>query len=188
MVRSSSRWSGDSRRAALRAVARGADRQDRGPVLRAAAAQGALIGLAGVAVMTLAEKAEQAVTHRPDSYVPARTLLTLLGRRPPETAQPLLWNHAMHYGTGAALGMLRGVWAVVGLRGPKASLAHTVVRLATDQTLENATGVGAPPRTWPVREQVVDTAHKAVYAFATGLLADRLIAPRLEGRAGTDSH
>lgn len=166
---------------------RAAGEPSRGTVLRGAAAQGALLGLAGVAVMTLGEKAEQAVTHRPDSYVPARTLLTLLGRRPPQTAQPLLWNHAMHYGTGAALGVLRGVWAAVGLRGPKASLAHTVVRLATDQTLENTTGVGAPPRTWPVQEQVVDLLHKAVYSFATGLLADRLIAPRLESRAGTTS-
>ena len=62
------------------------------------------------------------------------------------------------------------------------------VRLAIDQTLENGTGVGAPPRTWPVREQVIDLVHKAVYSFATGALADRLVAPRLESRRGTTSH
>jgi hypothetical protein len=50
------------------------------------------------------------------------------------------------------------------------------VRLLNDQTLENATGVGAPPWTWPVDEQVVDLLHKAIYAFATGATADRLIA------------
>jgi hypothetical protein len=94
----------------------------------------------------------------------------------------------MHWGTGAALGALRGVWSVTGLRGPNASLAHTVVRLATDQTLENATGMGAPPRTWPTGERVVDVAQKAVYSFATGVLTDRLIAPALERRAGRSSH
>jgi hypothetical protein len=153
-----------------------------------AVARGTAAGLLGVAAMTAVEKLEQALTGRPDSYVPARTLLTLLGRPPGEFQRPLVWNHAMHWGTGAALGALRGLWSAVGLRGPRAHLAHTVVRLATDQTLENAAGTGAPPHTWPVREQVVDVAHKAVYSFATGLLADRLIAPALESRRGTTSH
>jgi hypothetical protein len=153
-----------------------------------AAARGAAAGLLGVAVMTAGEKLEQSVTHRPNSYVPGRTLLTLLGRHPGDGDRPAGWNHAMHWGTGAVLGALRGVWAAVGLRGPRAHLAHTVVRLSVDQTLENSTGVGAPPRTWPLREQAWDTAHKAVYSLATGLLAERLVAPSLESRRGRLTH
>jgi hypothetical protein len=147
-----------------------------------------LAGLVGVGDMTAVEKLEQAVTHRPDSYVPARTLLTLLGRHPSDDDRPAVWNHAMHWGTGAALGALRGVWAAVGLRGPQAHLAHTIVRLSTDQTLENATGVGAPPRTWPRDEQAVDLLHKAIYSVATGIVAERMIAPYLESRRGLTSH
>jgi hypothetical protein len=49
------------------------------------------------------------------------------------------------------------------------------LRLLNDQTLENATGVGAPPWTWPRDEQVIDLVHKGIYAFAAGLVADRLI-------------
>jgi hypothetical protein len=156
--------------------------------LASAAIRGAGAGLLGVAVMTLAEKAEQAFTHRPDSYVPGRTLMTLTGRHPGDDVEPLLWNHAMHWTTGAALGALRGVWAAIGLRGPRADVVHTVVRLATDQTIENATGVGAPPRTWPAQEQSVDILHKAIYSFATGRIADRLVAPKLRSRRGTVSH
>ncbi len=164
------------------------DRPGRARALLPAAGRGALAGLVGVAVMTAAEKLEQAVTHRPDSYVPARTLLTLLGRSPSDDDRPLVWNHLMHYGTGAVLGALRGVWAAVGLRGPRAHLAHTVVRLSTDQTLENATGVGAPPSTWPRREEVVDVAHKAVYSLVTGAVAEWLVAPGLESRRGRTGH
>lgn len=145
-------------------------------------------GLAGVAVMTTGEKLEQLVTHRPNSYVPARALLTMLGRSPSDGDQPPVWNHAMHWGTGALLGAVSGVWAATGLRGPRAYLAHTVVRLAFDQTVENTTGVGAPPRTWPLQEQVVDIAFKAVYSIATSLVAERLVAPVLESRRGTTSH
>jgi hypothetical protein len=145
-------------------------------------------GLAGVAVMSLGERLEQRITGRRSSYIPARTLSTLLRRPRSEVDRPVLLNHAMHWGTGAVVGALRGVWAVTGIRGPRASVAHTAVRLAVDQTLENATGRGAPPDTWPVGEQVVDVAHKAVYSAVTGLVADAWIRPALTSRAGRRSH
>ena len=138
--------------------------------------RGMAAGLAGTVVMTAGEKLEQAFTGRPDSYVPARTLAHLLGlKRPDEDSLGRNW--VMHYGTGAAAGVLRGVMARANVRGPAASFMHTWIRLATDQTLENATGVGAPPVTWPRSELVIDVAHKAIYSFATGRFADALIEP-----------
>ena len=145
-------------------------------------------GLVGVAVMTAGEKVEQLVTGRPNSFVPARALLTALGRPAGDAERPEGWNHTMHWGTGALLGALRGAWAVVGLRGPMANAWHTVTRLAFDQTVENLTGAGAPPHTWPVQEQVADVLHKAVYSIATGMVADRWIAPVLESHRGRTSH
>ncbi|MEU1125118.1 hypothetical protein ABZ371_16520 [Streptomyces sp. NPDC005899] len=41
--------------------------------------QGLVAGAAGVVVMTLGEKAEQRLTGRPDSHVPARTLERVTG-------------------------------------------------------------------------------------------------------------
>ncbi len=152
------------------------------------ALRGAAAGVVGVVAMTVTEKVEQSFTGRADSYVPGRTLLTLLGRRPGQHQQPRLANHLMHWGTGAALGALRGIWAVSGLRGPWWSLAHTGVRLATDQTLENATGAGAPPQTWPAQERRVDMAHKAVYSIVTGVVAERLVSARPRDTAGRVSH
>jgi hypothetical protein len=112
----------------------------------------------------------------------------MLGRAPSEADRPTLTNHAMHWATGAVVGALRGLWSVTGIRGPRATLTHTVVRLAFDQTLENASGRGAPPTTWPTGEQVLDFAHKAVYSTVTGLLADSWIAPRLASTRGRHSH
>ena len=82
----------------------------------------------------------------------------------------------MHYGQGAVLGVVRALMANAGLRGPVASARFAAVRLSNDQILENATGVGAPPQTWPRSELVVDLLHKTVYAFATGMVADALAA------------
>lgn len=160
----------------------------RGRELLRASMRGVAAGLVGVAAMTAGEKLEQALTKRPNSYVPARALLTLLSRHPGDKDEPTVWNHAMHWGTGAVLGALRGVWSVTGIRGPMANMWHTVTRLSFDQTIENATGVGAPPMSWPVQEQIVDVLHKAIYSAATGMVADWWITPTLESRRGTASH
>ena len=161
---------------------------DRGAALLSAAARGALAGSAGVLAMTLAEKAEQAVSGRSNSYVPARALRAALGRPAPDTQRKTGWNHAMHWMTGMLLGALRGVWSVTGMRGPAASATHTVVRLAFDQTVENVTGVGAPPGEWPPSERLIDFSQKTVYSFVTGWVADRWIADSLTSRRGAVSH
>jgi len=142
-------------------------------VLGRAVVGGLAGGLAGAAVMTAVEKLEQRATGRPNSYVPARALAHLLRLPKPDEDR---WgrNMAMHYGTGALVGVLRGVMAEAGLRGPWAATLFTPLRLTVDQTLENATGVGAPPWTWPRDELVIDVAHKAVYALVTGVAVDRL--------------
>jgi hypothetical protein len=148
------------------------------PITPAQAGRGALAGMAagvvGAAVMAAATKLEQQVTHRPDSFVPGHTLSRLLGLpRPDEDRVGRNW--AMHFGTGALAGALRGTMAAAGLRGPWTSAMFAVVRLSIDQTLENATGVGAPPPTWPRDELAIDLSGKLVYALATGVVADRLV-------------
>jgi hypothetical protein len=137
---------------------------------------GGLAGLAGVAVMTAAEKLEQAVTRRPDSQVPGRAAERLLGLPGTDDGGVRRRMRAMHVGMAVGVGTLRGVMAFAGLRGPWASMMFTVVRLTADQTVENWTGVGAPPWTWPRDELLIDVGGKAVYAFVTGAVADRLAA------------
>ncbi|KAK4195020.1 hypothetical protein QBC40DRAFT_289703 [Triangularia verruculosa] len=130
-------------------------------------------GFLGVAAMTVGEKIEQFFTGRPSSYVPAKTLATLIGVSPRNDQQ--LWglNMAMHYGQGAAAAIIRAAASYsFGMRGPFTDFMFMGVRLLIDQTLENWTGVGALPWTLPVKEQVVDLLHKGVFAFVTGYLVD----------------
>jgi hypothetical protein len=151
-------------------------------MLKRIVTNGLIGGLAGTAVMTIAENIEQRFTHRADSYVPARTAARLFrASRVDEKSLPRNW--AMHWGTGAVAGIARAVMSAKGFTGLSASSVHLLLRFSTDQTLENAVGVGTPPWTWPRDLLTLDIAHKAIYAFATGAAVDALMArapiPRL---------
>ena len=141
-------------------------------------AKGLAAGAAGVAAMTVAEKLEQVGTKRPNSFVPAHTLERLLRLETRPDSERLVLNWAMHWGQGIVLGVVRAVMADRGLGGPVGSHMFLNLRLLNDQLLENATGVGAPPWTWPRGEQIVDLIHKGAYAYVTGAVADTLVARR----------
>jgi hypothetical protein len=95
--------------------------------------------------MTAAEKVEQFFTGRQNSEVPGKTLARLINAKP--QTQRELWglNMAMHYGQGAAAAVIRGIASYYGMRGPFTDFMFVGLRLMIDQTLENWTGVGAPP-------------------------------------------
>jgi hypothetical protein len=143
--------------------------------------EGLFAGAVGAAAMTLGEKVEQHFTRRPDSHVPGLTLGRLLGVPDGTAEDSQVLNIAMHWGQALVLGVWRSAMATGGLRGIGASAAFTGVRLINDQTLENLTGSGAPPSTWPRRELAIDVLHKTIYGFATGLVADYLAARRGPG-------
>ncbi|KAK5064440.1 hypothetical protein LTR84_000273 [Exophiala bonariae] len=123
--------------------------------------------------MTIAEKTEQSISHRPNSYVPGKTLARLL--KFDFHSSPEKYNWSMHWGQGILAAGIRGAMSYYGIVGPFGSYLFMGVRLLIDQTLENWTGVGSLPWTWPVGEQIVDLAHKAIFAATTGYVADRLI-------------
>ena len=135
---------------------------------------GVLAGLAGTVAMTASEKIEQAVTGRPNSYIPAHAMERFLGMKtkPDEQRKWLGW--IAHWSLGVFPAALRGVMAEGGMRGPMASTLFLATRVATDETMENVSGVGKAPWDWKASLAAIDVPHKGVYAFATGLVADRL--------------
>ena len=157
-------------------------------VLARAAVRGAVGGLVGAGGMAVGQAVERRLTGRPASFVAGRTLLTLLGRHPGDDERPVVATVAMNVVTGAAVGALRGVWRSTGLIAVRADVVQTLTRVIVDQTLENATGTGAPPRTWRTGEGVVEVLHAAVAAVVSGAVVERLVQPDLESRRGTTSH
>ncbi|PYH42150.1 uncharacterized protein BP01DRAFT_359765 [Aspergillus saccharolyticus JOP 1030-1] len=135
--------------------------------------------------MTVGEKIEQYFTGRPNSYVPGHTLERLLSLPARPDSERFGLNMAMHYGQGAAAAIIRALMSANGIRGPFADFMFISIRLLIDQTLENVTGVGALPWTWPVNEQIIDILHKGVFAVVTGYFTDRWLQGQVTvGKAG----
>src|SRR5829696_7822101 len=114
------------------------------PEVRAAIAQ------QGVGLLTDVGRRLTVVTEALDDAA-ERLVHGMLGRpgHEAETVQVGLVTRAL--AAAVDLGLLSAAYS---------SLMHTPVRLTTDQVLENLTGVGAPPWTWPRDEQVIDVMHK----------------------------
>ncbi|RYP75725.1 hypothetical protein DL771_002212 [Monosporascus sp. 5C6A] len=144
--------------------------------LGTAVAIGLGAGLAGAAGMALVSKVEQVFTHRPNSYVPGRTIATHLGLSGDSlTRHPDVLNHIHHFGMGFLAGPVRAIMSYYGIIGPVASFMHTGIRIMMDQVVENTAGVSALPWTWPINEQVIDVSLKGVYALITGYICDRVV-------------
>ncbi|KAK3201002.1 hypothetical protein GRF29_213g675742 [Pseudopithomyces chartarum] len=141
--------------------------------LGSAVAIGIGAGFIGAFAMVGTNWIEQMITHRPASYVPARTIGNHFGVTPQFYERNVdLLNNIHHHGMGMIAGAVRGVFSYYGVIGPFASFVHTGIRIALDQVMENTAGTSALPWTWPINEQVIDTLHKGAYALITGYLCD----------------
>ncbi|EUC45269.1 hypothetical protein COCMIDRAFT_95988 [Bipolaris oryzae ATCC 44560] len=141
-----------------------------------AVAIGLSAGFLGALVMTGTNKIEQLITHRPNSFVPARTIGNHLGVSPSFYQRHTLFlNHLHRFGMGILAGPVRAIMSYYGVIGPFAAFVHTGVRIMMDQTVELTAGTSAVPWSWPINEQVIDVLHKGVYAIVTGYVCDRLV-------------
>ncbi len=148
------------------------------PALSATLGRGVLSGLAGTAVMTaFQELVEMPLTGRGNSYAPAAGAAAVL-RLHPRTAQGRTrLNWATHFGLGTMWGAAHALAASRGLRGVRAVLTVFGVVYIADVLLNPALRVYQPSR-WSGQDWAVDVADKLVQAAATGVLFDRLLAPK----------
>lgn len=140
--------------------------------MRRAIVKGALAGLVGTAVMTVAQRLEMSVTGRHPSTVPGQVAAQLLGRTEPDAVARL--NLPTHWAHGAAMGPLRGALAGMGLRGVTGSTVFFAMMWAGDAMLYRTLGIADPPWRWSPAELATDIGHKALYALVTGIAYDTL--------------
>ncbi|KAF2826963.1 hypothetical protein CC86DRAFT_292008 [Ophiobolus disseminans] len=89
---------------------------------------------------------EQLLTHRPNSYVPVRTMGNHLGVSADFYSRYFdLLNNLHHYGMGMLAGPMRAIMSCYGVIGPVATFIHAGIRIMMDQTVELTAGTSALP-------------------------------------------
>ncbi len=90
-------------------------------------ALGMLAGGLGTIVMTLSERMEMSISGREPSLVPGQVGASVLPRNNPGSFVDVKQlNGPMHWAHGIAMGAVRGALDGAGLRGPFASVVHSV--------------------------------------------------------------
>jgi hypothetical protein len=142
--------------------------------IAAAVGKGLVAGAAGTAVMTVSSMLEARLRGRDASSAPAEALEHLLDVEPADEAAAQRLNHVAHWGYGTALGALRGLIGVAGLRGAPAAATHFGLVWGAEQAVLPALDVSPPAWEWSPEEVGLDALHHLVYAAATGIAYELL--------------
>ncbi len=137
--------------------------------------RGMVAGAVGTVAMTVSERVEMSVSGRASSTVPGQVGAHLLpGADPASSSDVARLGGPVHWGHGVAMGALRGILDVAGLKGPAASAAHLALVWGGDAVLYRALGIADVPWRWGADELGADLLHKGVYAVVTGAVYDAL--------------
>lgn len=134
----------------------------------AAFGKGLFAGAAGTVAMTVSSTLEAKLRGRGASSTPAQAATKVLGVEPIDEEAEARFSNLVHWGYGTAWGGARGLLAVAGLSGTKATAAHLGMVWGTEQVMLPALEITPPLTEWGVKEIAVDAMHHLVYAAATG--------------------
>lgn len=136
--------------------------------------RGLFAGLVGTVVMTISETLEMKLSGRETSTVPGQVGSKLFAVSPQTEEEMAILSTRMHWGHGIAMGTVRALISVTGLKGLGATLTHFILLWSGDATLYAALGIAPPPWRWKPQELITDLFHKGVFAIAAGATYDRV--------------
>jgi hypothetical protein len=137
--------------------------------IASAVGRGLAAGLVGTAVMTLSQLIEMRLTGRTPSTTPAQAAGRVLGVQPRGPAEAVRFTWLIHWAYGTLWGSVRGLLAVLGLRGFLATAAHFALIWGSAVVLLPGLGVAPPVWRWGLKTIAIDIWHHAVYVVAVGV-------------------
>ncbi|MBF9255592.1 hypothetical protein I2I11_20000 [Pontibacter sp. 172403-2] len=135
---------------------------------------GIIAGLAGTAVMTVAQMIEMKITGRPPSDTPYKAVSKVLGIEAKSDEDKEKLSNIIHWMYGSAWGIPRGLLAASGAEGAAGTGAHFAAVWGTEIVMLPSLGVAEPITKWKPKAIVQDILFHAVYAVTVGFVADAL--------------
>lgn len=137
--------------------------------LPTAVGRGLFAGAAGTVAMTASSTLEAKLSGRGSSSAPADAAGEVLGVEPVDDAGEARFATAVHWSYGTGWGAARGIIALTGARGARATAAHFGAVWGSSLVMLPTLGVSPPVWELGARAAATDAFHHAVYATATSI-------------------
>jgi hypothetical protein len=143
---------------------------------------GIVAGVLGTAAMTVSSTIEARLRHRAASSAPARATAKALGIKTFENdLAKARFSDLSHWGYGTGWGVVRGLLGATRMSPAKATAAHGAAVWGSAAVTLPALDVAPPFVFWGREEVAIDLFHHTVYAVATGLAYELVVAGRRNG-------
>lgn len=137
--------------------------------------RGLVAGLAGTAVLTLAQVVDMKVTDRQPSDSPVQAVKKVLGVQPTDEDHKKSLTSMIHLTYGTVWGLARAlIKTTTGLKTWQADIAHLGAVWGTALIMLPSLKVAPPVKQWGWKEIVKDGILHAVYSIAAGFVFDKL--------------
>jgi hypothetical protein len=135
---------------------------------------GVMAGIAGTAAITISQMIEMKIDGREASSAPADAASKVLDIKPESEEKKSKVSQQIHWAYGTSWGVARGLIALTGLKGWKATLVHFAAIWGTANIMLPALEVAPPATEEDAKTISIDGMHHAVYAVAAGLAFDAI--------------
>lgn len=141
--------------------------------------RGLAAGLAGTLAITASQAIEMKITGRSPSDTPVKAAGKVLGFEPrcqdeEQCKNKERLNNMVHFAYGTFWGEVRVLISSFGLKGWKASLLHFGLVWSAGMVMLPSLKVAPPVTKWGFKAIITEGLQHMVYAFAAGLIYDRL--------------
>jgi hypothetical protein len=142
--------------------------------LGSAIGKGLLAGLAATAAITISQMIEMKITKREPSDAPVKVASETIAVKPATKDQKEQLSQELHWAYGTGWGAARGIIALTGLKGWKATAVHFAAIWGSSMIMLPMFNAAPPIYEEDATAIAIDGFHHAVYAIAAGITYDAL--------------
>ena len=144
--------------------------------------KGILAGLAGTAVLTLAQMIEMKMEHRKPSTAPAEGAEKVLPIETKNEEQKQKLSQGVHWAYGTSWGIIRGLISLAGIKKMPANIMHFAAVWGTAMVMQPALGIAPPVKDWDKKTIFKGAMFHTIYAAVAGFVYDALTHTKAEER------
>lgn len=134
--------------------------------------KGLVAGILGTIVITISQQIEMEKTGRQPSNSPLLAAQKVFQINPQNEIAEKKLNNIVYFSYGTALGLIRGVLSILGIKGIIATLMHISIVQALSMFILSKLEITPPAGEWERKTILTELMHNGIYGMTAGLAFD----------------